>query len=96
MLQLLVNKFTILEIEEYTEEDSDISNIPVYLFYVNFIAFARYFKWKKRLLLYQTINVLNIHRISLYLSIVLETTDISELFSVKALANSEATEIFIS
>ena len=96
MLQLLVNKFTILEIEEYTEEDSDISNIPVYLFYVNFIAFARYSKWKKRLFLYQTINVLNIYRISLYLSIVLETTDIFELFSVKALANSEATEIFIS
>jgi len=96
MLQLLVNKFTILEIKEYTEENSDISNISVYLFYVNFIAFARHFKWKKRLLLYLTINVLNIHRISQYLPIVLETTDISKFFSVKALANSEATEIFIS
>ena len=92
MLQLLVNKFTILEIEEYTEENSDISNISVYLFYVNFIAFARHSKWKKRLL----INVLNIHRTSLYLPIVLETIDISELFSVKALENSETTEIFIS
>jgi len=93
MLQLLINKFTILEIEEYTEENSDISNISVYLF---FIAFARHSKWKKRLLLYLIINVLNIHRISLYLSIILEITDISELFPVKALANSEATEIFIS
>ena len=42
------------------------------------------------------INVLNIYKIFFYLFITFETTNISKIFSVQALVDSEATGIFIN
>ena len=42
------------------------------------------------------INVLNIYKIFFYLFITFETTSTSKIFSVQALVDSEATEIFIN
>lgn len=93
MLQSLVNRFTVLGIEEYTDNDNDLSNISVCPSAIT-VVFAKCSKWKK-LSLYSIINVLNIHKISLYISISLETTDTAKSVSVHILVNSGTTEIFI-
>ena len=41
------------------------------------------------------INVLNIHKISLYISISLETTNTAKFVSIHVLVNSGTTKIFI-
>ena len=95
ILQLLVNKFTILSIEEH-KENSIPTDIPEYLLNNYWSSATSYHsKWKKRLSLYSTFNALNAHGTSLYLLISIGTTNISK-FSVQALVNSRATEIFIN
>ena len=46
MFQLLVNRFIILEVEKYTNNDSDLSDALVCLSTIS-IALTKYPKWKK-------------------------------------------------
>ena len=39
--QLLVNKFTVLKVEEYTENKSNLANTPVCSLYASFMAIAK-------------------------------------------------------
>ena len=39
-----LNKFTVLKIEEYTKDNSNLSDIPVFSLYMASVAFAKYFK----------------------------------------------------
>ena len=41
VLQLLVNRFTILEIEKYNSEDNKLLNTSICLLFVNSMAFTR-------------------------------------------------------
>jgi len=52
-------------------------------------------KWERKLPKLLSISVLNIRGTSLLLPVEIGTTDISELYSVKALLNSRATRSFI-
>ena len=96
MLQLILNKFTVLDIGEYTKNDSELSDISICFISTSSIVYVKCFKWEKVLSFYFMISTLNVCRASLYLSISLETTDTIETFSKQALVDSGATGIFIN
>jgi len=49
IIRLLVNKFTVLEVEEYNKDNNDISDIPPCLFHTNITVPTKYSKWEKKL-----------------------------------------------
>ena len=90
-----MNKFTAVEIEKYTDNDSNISDAPICSFTIS-VVLVKCFKWEKRLLPYSIINTLNAYKTFLYLSIFLETTDTAKSVSIHAWDNSSTTRIFIN
>jgi len=56
----------------------------IYLYFISksTIAFSKYSKWEKRLLLYLIINFPNSYRVSLYFIISLKTTDTVKTISI--------------
>ena len=95
VFQLLINNFTILEVEKYTKDASNLSNIFVCSPTIS-ITLTKHSKWEKRLLQYLVINVLNTYRAFLYLTIFLKAINIIESISVYTLVNSSTTKIFIN
>ena len=61
-----------------------------------FISLFYCLKQKEILLLYPTISILDAYRMLLYLSITLETIDISEAFFVHTLVNFRATKTLVN
>ena len=90
----LVNKFTILTVEEYKESCSDLSNILFYLLHNNWNLSIHHSK--KRLSLCLTINVFNVCGTLLYLSVSLETTNTSESFFIYTLVDFRTIRVFIN
>ena len=83
MLQLLVNKFTVLSVEEYNKTSSEFSNTLFYLyFYKDSLLFIKYLKWEKQLPLCLTISSLDVKGTFLYLQVELDTTDIHQQYSI--------------
>jgi len=75
VLYPLINKFTILEIEEYTIENSNPLDTLTY-FSMKALQLLLYVpNRKKKLLLYLTINALNTCR-ALYFLIIIKTTEL--------------------
>ena len=91
--QLLVNKFTILEVETNTNNSE---SIDVFLF--SALKYNSLFwrsKWKKKLSIWLSASMLAIYRTSIYLTVELSTIDTSKLHSIKILLDSRAIESFI-
>jgi len=93
---LLVNRFTVLDIEEVNTEirepiDASLlsPSTPVRT------ALPRRPKWEKKLPRRLSANTLDAHRTSIVLPIEIGTTDTSKVHSVKALLDSGATGNFI-
>ena len=94
MLQLLVNRFTILTLEEC--KDSDPSDTFTCLTSEYQSLSPYHSKWKKRLSLCPIINTLDAYETFFCLPILLKTINISQSFSVHALVSSGATRVFIN
>jgi len=93
---LLVNRFTVLDIEEVNTDIREPIDIPP----LSPSAPDRTVqpqkpKWEKRLPKQLSINTLNAHRMSIILPIEVSTTDTSKVHSVKALLDSRAIGNFI-
>jgi len=90
---LLVNKFTVLTIEDPNTIDSKLvdASFPTLLI----SAPLRKPKWEKRLPKLLSISALDARGTSLLLPVEIGTTDMSELYAVKALLDSRATGSFI-
>ena len=84
--RLLVNKFTVLTIEDPNTIDSDIPFISAPLHKP---------KWEKRLLKLLSISTLDARGTSLLLPVEIGTTDTSELHSIEALLDYGATRSLI-
>ena len=100
MFQLLVNRFTVLNVEECEDNYSSPSDISTCLTCNHQSSPLYHPRWEKKLPLHPTINALNIHSnvhgIFLYLLISLKTTNTSRSFLIHALINSGATGVFIN
>ena len=93
---LLVNRFTVLDIEEVnTDIREPIDAPPLSSSAPNRTAQPRKPKWEKRLPKQLSINTLDAHEMSIILPIEVSTTDTSKVHSVKALLDSRATGNFI-
>ena len=93
---LLVNRFTVLDIEEVnTDIREPIDAPPLSSSAPNRTAQPRKPKWEKRLPKRLSINTLDAHEMSIILPIEVSTTDTSKVHSVKALLDSRATGNFI-
>jgi len=91
---LLVNKFTVLTIEDPNTIDSELVDAPLLLLLPP--ALLRKPKWERRLPKLLSISALDARGTSLLLPVEIGTTDTSELHSVKALLDSRATRSFIN
>ena len=89
-----VNKFTVLTIEDPNIIDSELTDAPPPNSPVS--APLRKPKWEKRLPKLLSISILDVRGTSLLLPVEIGTTDTSELHSVKALLDCEATGSFIN
>jgi len=89
----LVNKFTVLTIEDPNTIDSELVDTQP----LNPLAAALLHrpKWEKRLPKLFSISALDARGTSLLLPVEIRTTDISELHSIKALLDCGATRSFI-
>ena len=93
---LLVNRFTVLDIEEVnTDIREPIDAPPLSSSTPNRTAQPRKPKWEKRLPKRLSISTLDACRTSIILPIEVSTTDTSEVHSVKVLLDSGATGNFI-
>jgi len=90
---LLVNKFTVLTIEDPNTIDSELVDAPPLL--PLYPALLCKPKWEKRLSKLLSISTLDTRGTSLLLPVEIGTTDTSKLHSVKALLDSGATGSFI-
>jgi len=86
---LLVNKFTVLTIEDPNTIDSELVDAPPSISLIS--APLRKPKWEKRLPKLLSISALDMRGTSLLLPIEIGTTDTSELHSVEALLDCGAT-----
>jgi len=91
---LLVNKFTVLTIEDPNTIDSELIDTPPLTPLVP--APLHRPKWEKRLPKLLLISVLDIRGTSLLLPVEIGTTDTSKLHSVKALLDCRATRSLIN
>ena len=91
---LLVDRFTVLNIEEVNTDTYKPINAPS-LSALDRKSLSWKPKWKRRLLKQLSANTLNAHRISIILSIEISTTDTSEVYSVKAFLDFGAMGNFI-
>ena len=91
---MLVNKFTVLTIEDPNTIDSELVDAQP----LNPLAAALLHrpKWEKRLPKLFSISALDARETSLLLPVEIRTTDISELHSIKALLDCGATRSFIN
>jgi len=85
----LVNKFTVLTIEDPNTIDSELVDAPPPVTLIS--APLRKPKWKKRLPKLLSISALDMRGTSLLLPVEIRTMDMSELYSVKALLDCGAT-----
>ena len=88
-----VNKFTVLTIENPNTIDSELVDIPLPNLLVPTLLHKP--KWEKRLPKLFSISTLDMQGTFLLLPVEIETTDTSELHSVKALLDCRATGSFI-
>ena len=88
-----VNKFTVLTIENPNTIDSELVDIPLPNPLVPTLLHKP--KWEKRLPKLFSISTLDMQGTFLLLPVEIETTDTSELHSVKALLDCRATGSFI-
>ena len=89
-----VNKFTVLTIEDPNTIDSKLVDAPPLTPLVP--ALLRKPKWKRRLPKLLSISVLDMQGTFLLLPVEIRTMDTSELHSIKAFLDSEATGSFIN
>ena len=94
MPQLPVNRFTVFEIETNINNGEPINTSSFYIPKHN--SFFQRPKWKRKLSIQLSTSVLDIYRTSLWLTVKLNTTDTSELHSIKALLDSRAIKSFIN
>ena len=92
---LLVNRFTVLNIEETNTDtsepiDASVTSAP------DRKALSQKPKWEKRLPKQLSANTLDAHGISIILPIEISTTDTSEVHSIKVLLDSGAIGNFIN
>jgi len=90
---LLVNKFTVLTIEDPNTIDSELVDTPPPTPLISTPLHKP--KWEKRLPKHLSISALDTQGTSLLMPVEIRTTDTSELHSVKALLDSGATGSFI-
>jgi len=89
---LLVNRFTVLDVEEVNTDVREPIDAPLLSpSDPDRTTQPRKPKWEKRLPKRLSVNTLNAHRTSIILLIEVSTTDTSEVHSVKALLDSGAT-----
>jgi len=88
-----VNKFTVLTIEDPNTIDSELVDTPPLISSV--LILLRKLKWEKRLPKLPPISTLDMQGTFLLLPVEIGTTDTSELHSIKAFLDSEATRSFI-
>jgi len=91
--RLLVNKFTVLTIEDPNTIDSELVDAPPLILLVPTPLHKP--KWERGLPKLLSISVLDAQETFLLLSVEIGTTDTSELHSIKALLDSRATGSFI-
>jgi len=93
---LLVNRFTVLDVEEVnTDVCEPIDAPPLSLSDPDRTTQPQKPKWEKRLPKRLSVNTLDAHGTSIILPIEVSTTDASEVHSIKALLDSGATGNFI-
>jgi len=92
---LLVNRFTVLNIEETNTDTSEPIDAPV-TSAPDKKALSQKPKWEKRLPKQLSANTLDAHGISIILPIEISTTDTSEVHSIKVLLDSGAIGNFIN
>ena len=90
----LVNRFTVLNIEEVNTDICEPINTPS-LFTLDKKLLSWKPKWERRLPKWLSTNTLNAHGTSIILSIEISTTDTSKVHSVKTLLDSKAMGNFI-
>ena len=90
---LLVNRFTVLEIETNTDNSEPINVLPPSIPKHN--PSPQRPKWEKRLSIQLSTSVLDIHGTSLQLTVELSTIDTGKLHSMEALLDSRAIGSFI-
>ena len=89
----LVNRFTVLKVETNIDDGEPIDIPPPSTPKCN--LFLQRPKWEKKLPIWLSTSVLDVHGTSLQLAIELSTMDTSKLHSVKTLLDSRAMESFI-
>ena len=94
MPQSPVNKFTVLTIEDPNTIDSELIDTSPLTPLVPALLYRP--KWEKRLPKLLSISALDVCRTSLLLPVEIETTDTSELHSIKALLDCRATGSLIN
>jgi len=93
---LLVNRFAVLDVEEVNTDISEPIDAPsLSPFTSDRTMLPRKPKWEKRLPKRLSVNTLDACRMSIILPIEVNTTDTSEVHSIKALLDSGATGNFI-
>ena len=93
---LLVNRFTVLDIEEVNTDIHEPIDAPLLPpSDLDRTTQPRKPKWEKRLPKQLSVNILDAHRMSIILPIEVSTTDTSEMHSVKVLLDSRAMGNFI-
>jgi len=93
---LLVNRFTILDVEEVNTDISEPIDAPsLSSSTLDKITQPRKPKWEKRLPKRLSVNTLDARRMSIILPIEVSTTDTSEVHSIKVLLDSGATDNFV-
>jgi len=93
---LLVNRFTVLDIEEVNTDISELIDAPsLSLSAPDRTMLPQKPKWEKRLPKRLPVNTLDAHGMSIILPIEVSTTDTSEVHSIKVLLDSGATGNFI-
>ena len=93
---LLVNRFTVLDIEEVNTDIREPIDAPLLpLFTLDRTTQPQKPKWEKRLSKQLSVNTLDVRGMLIILPIEVSTTDTSEVHSVKALLDSGAMGNFI-
>jgi len=93
---LLVNRFTVLDVEEVNTNICEPIDTPSLSSSApDRTTQPRKPKWEKRLPKRLSVNTLNAHRTSIILPIEVSTTDTSEVYSIKALLDFRAIGNFI-
>ena len=92
---LLVNRFTVLDVEEVNTDICEPIDAPPLSSALDRTAQPWKPKWKKRLPKRLSVNTLDACRMSIIPPIEVSTTDTSEVYSVKMLLDSGATGNFI-